>query len=216
MTVIAIDGPAASGKSSVARGLARQLGFSFINTGAMYRAATWHVLRLQIDPQSAVAVAEASAHADFRTGFENRHSFIEIGGFRPHDELRHENVNRAVSAVSSVPAVRERLVQEFRNLAASVDCVVEGRDIGSIVFPETPFKFYLDATPEIRQTRRNAQGQRDEIAARDRIDSSRHTAPLTIAKDAVVIDTTRLDLDEVIAVVHQALLAKGLSACPRE
>lgn len=215
MTVIAIDGPAASGKSSVARGLAHQLGYSFINTGAMYRAATWHVLRVGIDPHSSAAVTEAFEHAALRTGFENRHSFIEIEGFRPHEELRQENVNRAVSAVSSVPAVRARLVEQFRALARLVDCVVEGRDIGSVVFPETPFKFYLDASPEIRQSRRNAEGQSDEIAARDRLDSSRHTAPLTIANDATVIDTSRLDLDEVISAVHEVLIAKGLAPCPR-
>jgi cytidylate kinase len=215
MTVIAIDGPAASGKSSVARGLAQQLGFSFINTGAMYRAATWHVLRSGADPNSPASVTETIASADIRTGFENGFSFIEIGGFRPHDELRGETVNRAVSAVSSVPALRERLVDEFRALARSNDSVVEGRDIGSVVFPDTPYKFYLDASPEVRQRRRNAQGQMDEIAVRDRVDSSRHTAPLTIAPDATVIDTTPLDLDEVIAVIHDALIAKGLPACPR-
>jgi cytidylate kinase len=215
MTVIAIDGPAASGKSSVARGLAHRLGFSFINTGAMYRAATWQVLRSGIDPHSATAVANGLATAVIRTGFENHHSFIEIDGFRPNEELRAEAVNRAVSAVSTVPAARERLVAEFRALARTSNCVVEGRDIGSVVFPETPYKFYLDASPEERQRRRNAQGQCDEIASRDRQDSSRRTAPLTIANDAMVIDTTPLDLDEVIAVIHEALLAKGLSPCPQ-
>ena len=210
MTVIAIDGPAASGKSSVARGLAQQLGFCFINTGAMYRAATWQVLRSGADPQSPAAVA-ASIH----TGFEEQHSFIEIDGFRPHEELRDESVNRSVSAVSTVPAVRNRLVQEFRALARISPSVVEGRDIGSVVFPDTPYKFYLDASPEERQRRRNAQGQLDEIATRDRLDSSRHTAPLTIATDATVIDTTRLDLEEVIAAIRETLAAKGLSACQR-
>lgn len=216
MTVIAIDGPAASGKSSVARSLAAQLGFSYINTGAMYRAATWHVLRCDVDPHSPAAVADAIDSANLRTGFENGLSFIEIDGIRPLDELQAASVNRAVSAVSSVPAVRDRLVAEFRALAATADCVVEGRDIGSVVFPETPYKFYLDAKPEVRQRRRNAQGQQDEVAARDRFDSSRHTAPLTIAPDATVIDTTELDLDEVVAAVHGALATQGLLACPRE
>jgi cytidylate kinase len=213
MTVIAIDGPAASGKSSVARGLARHLGFSYINTGAMYRAITWHVLRSGVDPQSTSAVGRLAAAAPISTGFEDSRSFIEIGGIRPLAELHEESVNRAVSAVSSVPAVRERLVAEFRGLAATGDCVVEGRDIGSVVFPDTPYKFYLDANPDVRQRRRNAQGQRDEVAARDRIDSSRHTAPLTIAGDAVVIDTSELDLDEVIDAVLHALSTRGLAAC---
>ena len=215
MTVIAIDGPAASGKSSVARRLAQQLGFSFINTGAMYRAATWQVLRSGADPQSPIAVAASITAANISTGFEDQHSFIEIDGFRPHEQLRDESVNRAVSAVSTVPAVRDRLVEEFRALARISSCVVEGRDIGSVVFPNTPYKFYLDASPEERQRRRNAQGQLDEIAARDRLDSSRHTAPLTIAADATVIDTTHLDLEEVIAAIRETLAAKGLSACQR-
>lgn len=215
MTVIAIDGPAASGKSSVARGLSEHLGFFYINTGAMYRAATWHVLRSGIDPQSSAAVGSVIASAPLETSFENLHSVIEIGGTRPYEELHDESVNRAVSAVSSVPAVRERLVREFRSLASKGNCVVEGRDIGSVVFPETPYKFYLDANPEVRQSRRNAQGQRDEVAARDRVDSSRHTAPLTIAGDATVIDTSDLDLDEVIEAVLHCLAAKGLPACER-
>jgi cytidylate kinase len=215
MTVIAIDGPAASGKSSVARALAAQLGFSYINTGAMYRAVTWHVLRCAVDPYSPVAVANALEMATLRTGFETGLSFIEIDGTRPFEELQAAPVNQAVSAVSSVPAVRDRLVAEFRALAATADCVVEGRDIGSVVFPETPYKFYLDAKPEVRQLRRNAQGQQDEVTARDRFDSSRHTAPLTIAPDATVIDTTELNLDEVVAAVQTALTTQGLLACPR-
>ncbi len=211
MTVIAIDGPAASGKSSVARGLARHLGFSFLNTGAMYRAVTWHILRIGVDPESPTAVARGVAEADIRTGFEHAHSFIEINGLRPYDQLQEESVNRSVSAVSTVPEVRTRLLQEFRRLAAATPCVAEGRDIGSVVFPETPYKFYLDASPAVRQQRRNAQGQRDEVAVRDRIDSSRRTAPLTIAADATVIDTTELDLDEVIDAILTRLLARGLS-----
>lgn len=216
MRVIAIDGPAASGKSSVARGLAHHLGFAFINTGAMYRAATWHILRTGVDPHSAPEIARAITGAEIRTGFEHGQSFIEIGGQRPYDEVHGDAVNRAVSAVSTVPEVRVRLVQEFRTLAATHDCVVEGRDIGSVVFPETPHKFYLDASPEVRQRRRNAQGQRDEVAARDRQDSSRRTAPLTIAPDALVVDTTELDLDEVISAILDLLAARGLAvASPR-
>lgn len=215
MTVIAIDGPAASGKSSVARGLAEQLGFYYINTGAMYRALTWQVLRCGADPQSASSVESAILASNIHTAFESRLSFIEIDGIRPYEQLRDEAVNRAVSAVSCVPMVRERLVAEFHALADIGDCVVEGRDIGSVVFPSTPYKFYLDASPEVRQTRRNKQGQQDEVAARDRLDSSRHTAPLTIASDATVIDTSHLDLDEVIVAIQHALVAKGLPACQR-
>lgn len=209
--VIAIDGPAASGKSSVAKGLAERLGIFYVNSGAMYRAATWHILHSGIDPSDANQVTAAILAADVQTGFESGRSVISIDGFRPTEELRDPRVNRSVSAVSAVPDVRERLVREFHRLAREYDCVVEGRDIGSVVFPSTPYKFYLDASPEERQRRRAAEGQSDEISARDRSDSSRHTAPLTIATDATVIDTTHMDLGEVIAAIHADLAARG---CP--
>jgi cytidylate kinase len=209
--VIAIDGPAASGKSSVAKGLAEQLGISYLNSGAMYRAATWHILQSGIDPSDTAQVVATILTADIQTGFENGRSVISIDGFRPTEELRDPRVNRSVSAVSAVPEVREQLVREFHRLAREHDCVVEGRDIGSVVFPSTPYKFYLDASPEERQRRRAAEGQSDEVSARDRSDSSRRTAPLTIAADASVIDTTHMDLGEVIAAIHAELAARG---CP--
>ncbi len=215
MTIIAIDGPAASGKSSVSRGVAEQLGFYYINTGSMYRAVTWHVLHSGTDPQLAGNVESAMRDVKIHTGFEEHRSFIEIDGIRLHEQLHDESVSRSVSAVSCVPAVRERLVAEFHHLAKTGDCVVEGRDIGSVVFPSTRYKFYLDASPEVRQSRRDKQGRRDEVAARDRVDSSRHTAPLTIANDATVIDTSHLDLDDVIGAILHALAAKGLPACQR-
>lgn len=209
--VIAIDGPAASGKSSVAKGLAEQLGIHYLNSGAMYRAATWHILRMGVDPTNTSQVTAAIFAADIFTTFEDRRSIIEIDGFRPIEQLRDPVVNRSVSAVSAVPAVRERLVNEFHRLAREGDCVVEGRDIGSVVFPNTPYKFYLDASPEVRQSRRAAEGQNDEVSARDRVDATRPTAPLTIAPDAVVIDTTHLDLGEVIASILENLVSRG---CP--
>ncbi len=209
--VIAIDGPAASGKSSVARGVSQRFGFSYINSGAMYRALTWHVLHRGIDPSDSAAVAEVANQARIEAGFEDGRSTIQIDGFRPIDQLREERVNRAVSAVSAVEAVRDQLVRVFRDLAANHDVIIEGRDIGSVVFPDTPYKFYLDAPANVRQQRRAAEGQRDEIASRDRLDSSRRTAPLVIAPDAFVIDTSRHDLEGVIAEVSQHLLDVGLT-----
>ncbi len=211
-TVIAIDGPAASGKSSVARGLAERIAFYYVNSGAMYRALTWHVLHQGADPADPIAVAHIAESARIVTGFENAVAFIEIDGFRPTTQLHEQPVNRAVSAVSTVPAVRDRLVAEFRNLAAAHAVVVEGRDIGSIVFPDAAFKFYLDAPQSIRERRRAAQGQADEIATRDRIDSSRRTAPLVIARDALVIDTSELDLAGVIGAIYDHLSNAGLFA----
>lgn len=208
--VIAIDGPAASGKSSVARGLAAQLGIHYVNSGTMYRAITWHVLRAGVDLRDEESILPVVFSTAIRSGFENGQSFIEIDGFRPTHELREESVNQAVSTVSALPAVRSRLTNELHALARLQDCVVEGRDIGSVVFPNTPYKIYLDASAEVRQRRRSAEGQQDEVAARDRVDSSRHTAPLRIAPDAVVIDTTHLDLEATIAAVRNALLSRGL------
>ncbi len=213
--VIAIDGPAASGKSSVARGLGERFGFSYINSGAMYRAVTWSVLDRGIDPADSNAVGQAVAGARIETGFEHGRSTIEIDGFRPIDQLRAQSVNRAVSAVSAVELVRDRLVEVFRDLATRCDVIIEGRDIGSVVFPDTPYKFYLDAPSHVRQQRRAAEGEQDEIASRDQHDSSRRTAPLVIAPDAVVIDTSRHDLAGVIGEVAANLMARGLSPRPR-
>lgn len=200
-TVIAIDGPAASGKSSVSRGVADRLGLNYINSGSMYRAMTWHILYSQIDPTNPRLVADAALAVPIRVGFESRRSFFEVDGFCPIEQLRDPAVNRAVSPVSAVPEVRTRVVDGIRELSSAGPAVIEGRDIGSVVFPETPYKIYLDASPEVRARRRAAEGEQDEIAARDRIDSSRHTAPLRIAADARVIDTSILDLDGVIRAV---------------
>ena len=138
-------------------------------------------------------------------------AFLRIGGTDPRAHLRDEDVNRAVSPVSIVPAVRECLTSHLRQLAELRDVVVVGRDIGSVVFPDTPFKFYIDASPHVRQQRRSAEGQDDEIATRDRIDSGRATAPLTIPRGALVIDTTHLSVDEVVDEMIHQLNARGLA-----
>src|SRR5207253_7164518 len=120
------------------------------------------------------------------------------------------------SLVSSVPRVREILVAHMREYANKGNLVMEGRDIGSVVFPDTPFKFYIDASPEVRVQRRLAEGQRDEIAARDRADSSRVASPLVIAPDATVIDTSALTIDSVVDQIMQRLVRKGLPVHPRQ
>ena len=174
--VIAIDGPAASGKSSVARELARRLGFVYVNSGAMYRAVTWYVLEHNVDPT---------------------------------DHLRDDRVNDGVSLVSRVPRVREILVAKMRNYARGHDLVMEGRDIGSVVFPDTPYKFYIDASPEVRSQRRARQGERDAISVRDHADSSRRASPLVVAKDAEFIDTSNLTIDGVVDEIIRRLKLKG-------
>lgn len=210
--VVAIDGPAASGKSSVARELARRIGFVYVNSGAMYRAVTWHVLDRGLDPAEADAVAELAGAMELQCDLDRDESRILIGGVDPTSHLRDERVNQDVSVISSVPRVREVLVEKMRAYALEHDVVMEGRDIGSVVFPDTPYKFYIDASPEIRSQRRAAQGQTDRIAARDQADSSRSTAPLTIAPDALVIDSSKLSIDGVVTQIVERLRAQGFEA----
>lgn len=208
--VVAIDGPAASGKSSVARALARRLGFVYVNSGAMYRAITWHVLEQGIDPADPGAVARLMEAVPLICDLHDKESRIFLSGIDPASHLRDVRVNHGVSLVSSVPRVREVLVAKMRQYAREHDVVMEGRDIGSVVFPDTPFKFYIDASHDIRSQRRAAQGQADQIAARDRADSSRRDSPLTIAQDAHVIDSSNLTIEGVVSEIIRQLEAEGL------
>ena len=196
--VIAIDGPAASGKSSVARQLARRLGFAYVNSGAMYRAVTWWVLNAGIDPSDKDRIAEFIATLSFGGVLRERELYLLIDNVDLTEHLHEDRVNSEVSHVSTVPEVRQVLVQRMRDYAQKNDLVVEGRDIGSVVFSETPYKFYIDASPEVRAQRRAAQGHRDEIARRDQADSSRATSPLVVAKDAEVIDSSNLSVEQVV------------------
>jgi cytidylate kinase len=208
--VVAIDGPAASGKSSVARALAKQIGFDYVNSGAMYRAVTWHVLENNVAPGDGAAIArliEATAIDCPRDGKSSR---ILIDGVDPTPHLCEDRVNAEVSLVSSVPRVREILVEKMRGYARDRDVVMEGRDIGSVVFPDTPYKFYIDASPDVRLRRRQAQGLRDQIAARDRADSSRRASPLIIAEDAHVIDSSNLTIEGVVGEIVGRLKMKGM------
>ncbi len=210
--IIAIDGPAASGKSSVARELARRLGYVYVNSGAMYRAMTWLVLERGISTSDADAIQELAETAPISCELRERDSLMLIDGVDPEQFLREDRVNENVSRVSSVPRVREILVDHLRRYAAENDLVMEGRDIGSVVFPDTPFKFYIDASPEIRLRRREAQGQRDRITARDEADSSRRASPLIIAEDAHVIDSSNLTIDGVVGEIIGRLKLKGLTS----
>ena len=207
--VVAIDGPAASGKSSVAQQLAKRLGFVYVNSGAMYRAITWHVLDRGIAPGDSAAITQLAETARLDCDLDNDESRILIDGIDATEHFRDVRVNEGISLVSSVPRVRELLVAKMRAYAAENDVVMEGRDIGSVVFPATPFKFYIDASPEIRSRRRAAQGQADQIAARDHADSSRRDSPLTIAPDAVVIDSSELSIEAVVNEILERLKAQG-------
>jgi cytidylate kinase len=207
--IIAIDGPAASGKSSVARALARRLNFVYVNSGEMYRAITWHLLEQGIDPKDADQIAQAVESASITSDLRNNESHVRVDNADPTPHLRDDRVNIAVSAVSAVPQVRHCVDGKMHSYAQDHDLVVEGRDIGSVVFPDTPYKFYIDASPEVRSRRRAAEGQRDEIAARDRADSLRAAAPLVTAKDAEVIDSSTMTIDDVVNEIVRRLKSKG-------
>jgi len=208
--VIAIDGPAASGKSSVARALARKLGYHYVNTGAMYRAVTWLAVSRGVPPQDATRVDQLLHFTDFQCGIESGASTIRLDGTDPTPFLVDEAVNANVSAVASHPEVRRLLVAKQRVYANDSDIVMEGRDIGSAVFPETPYKFYIDASPDVRAMRRAKQGLQDSITARDKIDSTRRTSPLIIAEDAHVIDSSTLTVEGVVGEIFGRLKQKGL------
>ncbi len=210
--VVAIDGPAASGKSSVARELARRLGFAYVNSGAIYRAITWHILEKEIDVAESDRVAHAVESAQITCCLRDNESRIIIDNVDPNDYLRDDRVNERVSRVSSIPRVREIVVDKMREYARGRDLVIEGRDIGSVVFPDTAYKFYVDASPEVRLRRRAAQGQRDEITIRDLADSSRPVSPLVVVKDAYVIDTSHLTIEQVVKEIISRLEQSGLHA----
>jgi cytidylate kinase len=213
--VIAIDGPAASGKSSVARALARQLGIAYVNTGAMYRAVTWHVLRSAVASTDAEAVLALIGRTEFTCGVdEQSESTFLIDGGDPSAELLSEAINANVSQIASIAGVRRMLVELQRTYAEYLDVVMEGRDIGSAVFPDTRFKFYIDASAEVRAQRRARQGLQDSILKRDKLDSSRRASPLIIAEDAHVIDSSYLTIDGVAGEIVGRLKQKGLGIAP--
>lgn len=209
-TIIAIDGPAASGKSTVARALARRLGYVYVNTGAMYRAVTWYVLARNVPATDADQVRAFIRTCRVKCGVVNGESTIEIDGVDPTPHLLEPQVNENVSRIAAIPEVRQLLVALQREYVKEDELVMEGRDIGSAVFPETPYKFYIDASAEVRAQRRARQGLQDAIAQRDRQDSSRPTSPLIIAEDAHVIDSSHLTIDGVVGEIIGRLKLKGM------
>lgn len=204
--VITIDGPAASGKSSIARLVAQRLGFTYVNTGNMYRAMTWAVLKAGVDPHNAEAVRTAADAIVLESPVVEGKTQVCIAGHTLTDaELNSDPVNRAVSLIARVPEVRERLVADQRALIAIGPLVMEGRDIGSVVFPDSPHKIYIDASEEVRASRRQAQGHADQVAERDRLDKQRKTSPLVIPDGATVIDNSHITLDQAVEQVIAAL-----------
>ena len=211
---IAIDGPAASGKSTLARKLAERLGLVMVNSGAMYRAVTWKALRENIDPSDTAAVIDLLNRIDIHCGEEGMTSTCTIDGVDPGDELRSETINSNVSAIAAIPEVRDKLVALQRGYLDHTSIVMEGRDIGSVVFPDTPYKIYVDASEEVRAARRIADGEVDSVAKRDAADSERTTAPLKIADGAVVLDTSNHTIESGVDAAIEILKQQGLPTLP--
>lgn len=221
--VIAVDGPAGTGKSSVSRGLARSLGARYLDTGAMYRIVTLAVVRADVDLADTLAIESAAADVPLSVGYNPDEDRAYLDAEDVSAEIRGDAVTKAVSAVSAVPAVRARLVGLQRELATGPgSVVVEGRDIGTVVLPNADVKIFLTASAEERARRRNEQniasGLDDDYEAvladvkrRDHLDSTRAVSPLRAADDALVVDTSDMSETEVVAHLLE-LVAKHAGA----
>ena len=205
MRVIAIDGPAGSGKSTVAKALAARLGLEYLDTGAMYRSVTFAALRRGIDPAERDQVARMVADLELSVSPDA----VVVDGVDATIEIRGPEVSRAVSIVAANPDVRSEMVRRQREWVAARDGgVLEGRDIGTVVFPDAELKVYLTADPEVRAQRRSKEvADLDyetvaaDLARRDALDQGREVSPLTEAPDAFLVDTTGLSVDEIIDVI---------------
>ncbi|MFI9408169.1 (d)CMP kinase [Nocardia sp. NPDC052316] len=215
--VVAMDGPSGTGKSSVSRRLATRLGARYLDTGAMYRVATLRVLRAGIELTDAAAIGAAVKELPLSIGTDPRREVIQLDGEDVSSEIRGDAVTKAVSAVSAVPEVRDLLVALQREITTAAQrIVVEGRDIGTVVLPAADAKIYLTASAEARAHRRNqqniAEGRGDDYEAvladvqrRDNLDSTRKVSPLRPADDAVLVDTSDLNMDEVIDELYRVV-----------
>ncbi len=210
--IIAIDGPAASGKSTTAQKVAEKLGFTYMDTGAMYRAVTLSIILEGIDPEDSRRLHKLLDELFLDLKWENRHLAVFLNGKDVTEDIRSVEVTKRVSAVSAIPKVREKMVAIQQSLGSRTDCVIEGRDIGTVVFPNADWKFYITANYDSRARRRQrdllALGENQSIAqliedlkVRDKKDSSRLLSPMKRAVDAIEIDTTHLTINEQVKLI---------------
>ncbi len=205
--VVALDGPSGTGKSTVARALAVELGLRYLNTGAMYRAVAWAVLRAAVDPSDPALVGELAGRARIEVSTDPQDQWVLVDGTPVADEIRSAEVTVAVSPVSATPEVRRLLVAQQRELIGAGGIVVEGRDIGTVVTPDAPLKVYLTAEHDTRAKRRARQdgaapeqlgATSEALRRRDAYDSGRTVAPLRPAEDAIHVDTTTVTVYDVV------------------
>lgn len=210
--IIAIDGPAASGKSTVAREVAKRMNCIYVDSGALYRGVTWKMIQEGVNTKNALPVLPALLKSKWKFFIRDGAVVFSIDGIEPGEALRSKEVREAVADIAAMPAVRTFVVSRLRKLKRLGSLSMEGRDIGSVVFPKTPYKFYLDANPEERAKRRHAEllagGETEKaqevlesLQRRDEKDSSRKTAPLKIADGAYVIDTSGHGIEEVTRIL---------------
>ncbi|UQX90127.1 (d)CMP kinase [Jatrophihabitans telluris] len=208
--VVALDGPSGTGKSTVARQLAQRLGAQYLDTGAMYRAATVAVLKAGVDPADAAAVASTVSRIDLRVSTDPVQPSTVLNGVPIDEEIRSPQTTAAVSAVSAVAAVRTQLVAQQRDLINTGPTVAEGRDIASVVWPTAEVKVYLTASEQVRAARRageldgaSVDSVRADLRRRDVLDASRATSPLRRADGALELDTSALSIDEVVTELYE-------------
>jgi cytidylate kinase len=212
ITIIAIDGGAATGKSSTSCAIAKKLEFLHVDTGAHYRTVTFALNQAGISPKDLDAVTEGLETLNLGTSVKGQQAFLAVNGYKPNDsEIRSPNVNGVVAYFAAIPSVRKFLFEYQREQVKMAQkhgfkgLVMEGRDIGSVIFPDAPFRFYLHADTETRSLRRKEQGQEDAIQQRDAIDTSRKEAPLKCPEGAIVVDTSEHTLEQVIALLLQII-----------
>ena len=203
--VIALDGTSASGKSTNAKLIAKALGYAYVDTGAMYRSLAWHCLEKDVDLDNDKAVASLCRRWKTELRNDNGHIRLYVNGYFPEKEIRTAETSAAVPTVAAVPGVRKWMKVKQRECIQFGNLVMEGRDIGSNIFPETDFKFYLDASLDERAKRRAADGVDENLAERDKRDSQRAAAPLMIPLGARIINNSEMTAEETSALIIEAV-----------